>query len=248
MLEKLSQILEVGFKQVGHWNLAEGELTLKLDPEWRLRTKVLYAFTVSGELAYIGKTAKSLGSRLQHYKTPPKTVEKGATTNRKNNHLIKEAIEEGKQVEVFAFASVANHQIGGFCLDHAAGLEDDLIARLQPPWNGRQSQGVRQLKQTEVLPLLSASMEPRASRGTRTEKFRIELRRQLFAAISVGTGNVDILSRDLHIAVGGYPSPNHAMASCCNAMRSEMLPGDEVLDEPPKGRGACLKIRYRLPR
>jgi hypothetical protein len=137
----LGKILEVGFKLAGQWTLAGGELKLQLDPDWKPRAKVLYAFTVSGELAYIGKTVKSLGSRLQQYKTPPKTAENGATTNRKNSRLIKEAIKEGKQVEVYAYASVTNHQIGAFRLDHAAGLEDDLIAQLQPPWNGRQPQG-----------------------------------------------------------------------------------------------------------
>lgn len=150
MPEKLGQILEVGFTLAGQWILAGGELRLQLDPDWRPRTQVLYAFSVSGELAYIGKTAKSLGSRLQQYKTPPKTAENGATTNRKNNQLIKEAINEGKQVEVYAYASVTNHQIGSFRLDHAAGLEDALITRLQPPWNGRQPKGAHQPKQSKV--------------------------------------------------------------------------------------------------
>lgn len=59
---------------------------------------------------------------------------------------------------------------------------------------------------------------------------------------------IDVKAGDLHRQVGGYPGPNHRMPVCCSAMRGMMKPGDNVLDEPPKGQGANLKIRYFLPR
>lgn len=38
------------------------------------------------------------------------------------------------------------------------------------------------------------------------------------------------------------------MPTCCNVMYAAMTQGDEVLRSPPKGKGANLFIRYRLPR
>jgi 5-methylcytosine-specific restriction protein A len=49
--------------------------------------------------------------------------------------------------------------------------------------------------------------------------------------------------------IGGYPGAGkHRMPVCCEAMRSEKRAGDEIVFEPPKGKGASLTIRYRLPR
>lgn len=59
---------------------------------------------------------------------------------------------------------------------------------------------------------------------------------------------VDVKSGDLHRRVGGYPSNNHRMPLCYNAMRAAMRSGDEVLAAPPRGAGATLVIRYQLPR
>jgi hypothetical protein len=59
---------------------------------------------------------------------------------------------------------------------------------------------------------------------------------------------VDIEAGELHRSVGWYPGPKHRMPICCRVMREEMRDGDIILDEPPKGTGASLVIRYRLPR
>ena len=53
---------------------------------------------------------------------------------------------------------------------------------------------------------------------------------------------------DLHEEVGGYPGSDHRMPSCCSVMRGEMASGDAVVHQPPKGDGANLVIRFRLPR
>ncbi len=59
---------------------------------------------------------------------------------------------------------------------------------------------------------------------------------------------VDIVSGDLHREVGGYPGPDHRMPVCCSVMQRHVRPGDHIVDAPPKGKGATLTIRYRLPR
>lgn len=80
------------------------------------------------------------------------------------------------------------------------------------------------------------------------ETLRAELRSQLSQADRRGVRYVDINSGELHRKVGGYPRPNHTMPSCCNVMYEEQGAGDKVLSRPPKGRGASLTIRYKLPR
>ncbi|WP_179093444.1 hypothetical protein [Paenibacillus sp. FSL H8-0259] len=44
--------------------------------------------------------------------------------------------------------------------------------------------------------------------------------------------------------LGGYPGLNHSMPSCCKAMYDYKKPIDTVMEAPPKGKGATLKIRY----
>ena len=75
---------------------------------------------------------------------------------------------------------------------------------------------------------------------------------QLFLMIEDATERreefIDINAGELHLRVGGYPGPNHRMPVCCRVMKEEMHPGDIILQEPPKGAGASLTVRYMLPR
>ena len=81
-----------------------------------------------------------------------------------------------------------------------------------------------------------------------TDDFKTELRRQLKRAGLRPLTHVDINAGTLHRRVGGYPGGNHRMPACCSAMRGEMIAGDKIVAEPPRGAGATLTIRYRLPR
>jgi 5-methylcytosine-specific restriction protein A len=63
-----------------------------------------------------------------------------------------------------------------------------------------------------------------------------------------GLDSVEVKASDLHRAVGGYPSPDHRMPACCEAMRRAMAPTDVIVAAPPKGNGASLLIRYDIPR
>ena len=82
------------------------------------------------------------------------------------------------------------------------------------------------------------------------QDFRDRLAMEFRKAEANGESFVEIKSGDLHghRKVGGYPSRNHRMPACCSVMRTEMQRGDKVVQEPPKGQGATLVIRYRLPR
>ena len=80
------------------------------------------------------------------------------------------------------------------------------------------------------------------------DDFRDELY-QVFTSISkLCLSFVGIASGDLHRLVGSYPGEYHRMPVCCDVMNDEMMPDDEILQAPPKGKGATLIVRYRLPR
>lgn len=79
-----------------------------------------------------------------------------------------------------------------------------------------------------------------------SDLFKQEIEQILGRARTEGRESVDICSGDLHRSVGGYPSRNHRMVSCCQVMYSMMKPADLILEAPPKGKGASLKVRYFL--
>ena len=61
-----------------------------------------------------------------------------------------------------------------------------------------------------------------------------------------GATFIDIVSGDVHRKLGGYPGTYHRMPICCDAMYELMKPGDEIIEAPPKGKGATVKVRYYL--
>ena len=56
--------------------------------------------------------------------------------------------------------------------------------------------------------------------------------------------SVDLVSRDIHIACGGYPGKHHRMPQCCEAMYRLMAGDDQVLNAPASGKGAYVTVRY----
>ncbi len=81
-----------------------------------------------------------------------------------------------------------------------------------------------------------------------TDDFRRELRECLSQAEASGMTEITIRAGDLHKALSGCYGSNHRMPACCSAMYQAMEIGDEIVEAPPKGRGANLYIRYHLPR
>jgi hypothetical protein len=60
--------------------------------------------------------------------------------------------------------------------------------------------------------------------------------------------SITLESGQVHRRVGGYPGGSHRMPMCCGVMKKMMQDGDELLYAPPSGKGASLKIRYKIPR
>ncbi len=80
------------------------------------------------------------------------------------------------------------------------------------------------------------------------EEFRAELESRFQRGTNRGASEIAVNSGDLHRSIGGYPSPKHRMPQCCDVMYDLMRTGDEIVSAPPKGKGASLTIKYKLPR
>ena len=78
--------------------------------------------------------------------------------------------------------------------------------------------------------------------------FRVALSRRFQVAAEAGKRSLEIMARDLHREIGGYPGTKHQMPLCCEIMEAEMRKGDVVVTRPRVGYGARFVIRYRIPR
>ena len=78
--------------------------------------------------------------------------------------------------------------------------------------------------------------------------FQAELERLFTTAQKCGFVAVEVCAGALHRRVGDYPGADHRMPVRCGVMRKSMNDSDSVVDEPEKGIGATLIIRYSLPR
>ncbi|MDN4040233.1 GIY-YIG nuclease family protein [Massilia sp. YIM B02443] len=127
----MDRLLQIGFREIGHWISEAGRLRLQLQalPPHR---RALYAFVVDNTILYVGKTSGSLNSRLNAYVAPHATQR----TNVRNRTGLLELLDGGRAVRILGWIDPGLHRIGPFDLNMAAGLEDSIIALLAPPWNG----------------------------------------------------------------------------------------------------------------
>jgi len=130
----MDRLLQIGFREIGHWTADEGRLRLHLQtlPPHR---RALYAFAIDARILYVGKTSGSLAGRLQAYVSPHPTQR----TNVRNRAGLLELLGAGKIVKILGWIDPGLHRIGQFDLNMAAGLEDGIISLLAPPWNGARS-------------------------------------------------------------------------------------------------------------
>lgn len=133
----MHRLLEIGFQPAGHWLLAGDVLKLELHRH-ASQKNILYAFVCDGEVKYVGKTVRTLRTRLAGYKTPGKTQ----ITNLNNHRRIQAVLAEGAAVEILALPDNGHLRYGQFHLNLAAGLEDDIIRTLNPEWNGGMAEPV----------------------------------------------------------------------------------------------------------
>jgi hypothetical protein len=155
-------LIEIGFIEIGNWQIDPN--TNNLNPnyftsEYNFEPNSLYAFTyeydnTEMELAYIGKTSKTIISRFQGYSKPGK---KQQTNIRVNSEIINK-IHEGFIVRIFILPDNPQLQWKGYNLNIAAGIEDSLIQGLNPKWNIHgNANSVKRLNTQEELELIVES-------------------------------------------------------------------------------------------
>lgn len=80
------------------------------------------------------------------------------------------------------------------------------------------------------------------------EDFVNELNSRFISATQQGLDHLIVISGDLHTHVGGYTGHDHRMPICCDVMMNTMNQDDEIIYQPPKGKGAKFEIKYVIPR
>ena len=125
-------LLEFDFENVGEWLFEGSSLQFRLSQHSN-EQNILYAFVAQEEVKYIGKSNQTLAGRMNGYKNPGPTQ----STNINNNTRIIELLHKGIAVQILAFVQKEEMLYRGVPINRAAGLEDNLIARIRPPWNNR---------------------------------------------------------------------------------------------------------------
>jgi hypothetical protein len=137
--ESLVLILGIGFEKVADWTIEGDKPVLRYveDDEIgsiRCGSPALYAHVIGGKVAYAGKTTQSLQNRLYGYQQPGSAQ----ATNRKCHDHILRSLQDGYKAATYGFCPDSQFYYGDLRIDLAAGLEDALIEKLDPPLNGRQ--------------------------------------------------------------------------------------------------------------
>jgi hypothetical protein len=125
-------LIELGFEEVGEWLIEEDSLQFSLTRH-RNERNILYAFVAQGEVKYIGKSNQTLSRRMSGYKQPGPTQ----NTNIRINASMKDLLDKNISVQILAFIEKEKILYREVPINLAAGLEDNLIARVRPPWNLR---------------------------------------------------------------------------------------------------------------
>jgi hypothetical protein len=132
----MKKLEELKLIPIGFWEIREDKLEYTVENEKHLNTpNTLYAFVVNEPqndyIAYIGKTTQTLGSRFYGY-----CRGNGKSTNNKVHHKIKEQLNLNNNVNIWALLDDSPLSWGIYNINLAAGLEDALISKIKPIWNG----------------------------------------------------------------------------------------------------------------
>ena len=130
----MNRLLEIGFQPVGHWVLSNGEIAPDLR-QMPSRRNVLYAFVCEGDIQYIGRATQQLSATLLAYQRP----NPAQSAKLRNSANIRESLLQGRKVDILVLEDNDLLHYGGFRINLAAGLEEDMVAKLQPLWNLQRS-------------------------------------------------------------------------------------------------------------
>jgi len=132
--ENMNNFPTHGFLLAGQWVKSA---TVKSGVTYKLTAlasqRVVYSFVVDGVPKYIGiceKDTTPLKDRIQRYK-----AQVGGSTNERISNNIKQLLDQGKIVEIYALKPSQKVNFVDLQVDLVKGLENPLIARFKPEWN-----------------------------------------------------------------------------------------------------------------
>lgn len=116
----LDDLIQIGFKPITEWTL-KGDKIKPVPIKWHSHSCWLYAFTVDGEVRYIGLSDRVLQSRLDDYSY----IRNSQTTRLRK--LIQAELQAAHSVQIYGCKQP----------DKAVLIaeEERLRARYRPPWN-----------------------------------------------------------------------------------------------------------------
>lgn len=126
----LQRLLDIGFRHVGSWHLAEFKLGFTLHSTSSTRN-ALFAFVYGTEILFIRKTTDSFKRRLYDYRNANETQYAKYVVKR----LLSLHLLAGVTIEIYVLPDYGVLHLGNTEVNLASVLEDNLISELKPTWN-----------------------------------------------------------------------------------------------------------------
>ncbi|WP_286293100.1 hypothetical protein [Methylomarinovum tepidoasis] len=132
----MAELEAFGFTEAGYCAL---DASLKSQVRFRLErladVRAIYAFVVNDSIRYIGiceSEKTTLKDRMGRYQGLV-----GAGTNERIVGLIKNCLQAGQAVRIFAWIPKVRLRLDGMDVDQIKGFENPLIQRFEPEWNNK---------------------------------------------------------------------------------------------------------------
>ncbi|NJN83523.1 MAG: hypothetical protein HC802_15400, partial [Caldilineaceae bacterium] len=126
----MKQLLDIGFTRVGGWHLVDDAPAVTLHSMGE-SVNVLFAFVAGGEVKYVGRSVQSLVRSLDRFQNPTDKLDEFAACRQQ----IADSLYAGVEVDIYILPERGLLQYGDFHVNLAAGLEESILATLQPEWN-----------------------------------------------------------------------------------------------------------------
>lgn len=129
-MDNLVMLRELGFEPAGRWILDNGRPFPHLD-SGRSNPAALYAFTLSGEVVFVGRAKAAFGGAIGNDGPLGMTHHHATDCDRR----IISTLMSGDEIEIFEFAPSETLEYRGWKVNIGAGIMDALLASIKPEWN-----------------------------------------------------------------------------------------------------------------
>lgn len=120
--DTMNRLIKIGFTKVGYWTIVDSKIRYRLSSHAKEKN-VLYCYVSNDQVLYIGKTTRSLETRLKGYQKPGPTQR----TNIRVNDKILHQLGKGLSIDIYILPDSGLFKYGDFNISIAGGLEDTLI-------------------------------------------------------------------------------------------------------------------------